>query len=117
MRTVCQNDLHNLFYLLWVPEGFFCFRGEAVIVSGEAAIEILDFDCSFTTKTKKPQPGTQGTFNCNRLTIRSVRSATLSRNVLAFISSSHGPLDGDNTFELILAESLSFNNRSLPTTE
>ena len=30
------------------------FRGEAVIVSGEAAIEIVDFDCSFTTKTKKP---------------------------------------------------------------
>ena len=25
----------------WVPEGFFRFRGEAAIVSGEASIEIM----------------------------------------------------------------------------
>ena len=25
----------------WVPESFFCFRGEAAIVSGEASIEIM----------------------------------------------------------------------------
>ena len=41
----------------WVPEGF--FRGEAAIVSGQAAIEIVANFLTFAA-TKKPS-GTHGT--------------------------------------------------------